>query len=364
VTSLVILGASTRAAAMSARRAGWTPWCADLFADADLQNIATVRKIAAADYPDGLLEALQEAPPGPVMYTGALENRPDLIAKIDRPLLGNSAEVLRAVRSPRRWSECLAAHSLPCPKISDVPEASGQWILKPRRSAGGFGIHVYTGQAFNPRTHFLQEHIDGIPASALFIGRERTATLIGVTEQLIGTRWLNASGFHYAGSIGPLNIDPQPWRAIGAALAASFNLVGIFGVDAIVRDGIIWPVEINPRYTASVEIFERSFETALLKDCGGAIPAFAPSAKPQAKWGKAILFARKTFEFPDRGPWTDALKAGVNLDEVAYADIPHAGEITEQGRPVLTVLAPGSSMQECRQALEEKAQALDRRLWG
>src|SRR5206468_8888687 len=74
--SVLILGASARAAAFSARRAGLAPWCADLFADADLRRLCPVRRIDVADYPAGLVTALADAPPGPVLYTGALENYP------------------------------------------------------------------------------------------------------------------------------------------------------------------------------------------------------------------------------------------------------------------------------------------------
>ena len=63
MSTLIIIGASTRAAATSAWRAGWTPWCADLFADADLERIATVRKVPPETYPHGLLAALYDAPP-------------------------------------------------------------------------------------------------------------------------------------------------------------------------------------------------------------------------------------------------------------------------------------------------------------
>src|SRR5437660_22838 len=111
-TNVILIGASTRAAAMSARRAGWTPWCADLFADADLQPIATVHKVSVEAYPQGLFDALANAPHAPLIYTGALENRPDLIARIDRPLWGNPPEVLRAIRSPSRWTQCLHARGV------------------------------------------------------------------------------------------------------------------------------------------------------------------------------------------------------------------------------------------------------------
>ena len=41
-------------------------------------------------------------------------------------------------------------------------------------------------------------------------------------------------------------------------LAAEFDLVGLFGVDFIDDGEQLWPIEINPRYTASVEILERA----------------------------------------------------------------------------------------------------------
>jgi uncharacterized protein len=356
MSQLIILGASTRAAAMSALRAGLTPWCADLFADADLVRIATVRKIAADAYPEGLLDALKDAPQAPVMYAGALENRPDLIERIERPLLGNPASVLRAVRSPKRWADCLRAHGLPCPRMSEEAQATGTWLLKPRRSAGGFGIHAYQGQAFNPRNFVLQERIEGMPVAAIFDANNKQARFCGVTEQLVGVNWLNARNYQYTGSLGPLRVDPAPWHALGAALMASFDLQGLFGVDAIVRDGVSWPVEINPRYTSSVEVIERSCKGALLSTSGIA-------RAPTQVVGKAILYARKTFAFPAHGPWLDSLNES-NLDAVEYADIPFPGEVIEQGRPVLTIFAGGSCMEECRRALQEKAQALDLRLWG
>jgi uncharacterized protein len=368
---VILLGASTRAAAMSARRAGWSPWCADLFADADLQGIASVRLVTMAGYPRGLLDALAEAPQAPVIYTGALENRPDLVARIDRPLWGNSPNVLRAVRAPERWTQCLQARGLPCPGNAEEPKTTGRWLLKPRKSAGGFGIQVYAGQPFNPRTHFLQEPIDGQPSSAIFLGHNDDAILLGVTHQLVGVPWLNTRGFHYAGNIGPLPLDPTTrsrWQDVGQALTEAFSLRGLFGVDAILRDGVPWPVEINPRYTASVELLERCYQEPLLTLHRAVfeqmpLPLFRMPTPPTI-CGKAILYARQSFSFPADGPWLAALADGVVLDTAEHADIPHAGAIIERGRPVLTLFAAAPTVAECERKLQEKAQALDRRLWG
>jgi predicted ATP-grasp superfamily ATP-dependent carboligase len=369
--NVILLGASTRAMATSARRAGWTPWCADLFADADLQRIAAVRKVASAAYPQGLLDALVGAPQAPVIYTGGLENWPDVVGQIDRPLWGNAPAVLRAIRTPRRWTQCLQERGLPCPALCLETPTSGRWLLKPRQSAAGFGIRLYAGQPFNPRTHFLQEWIDGDSCSAVFLGREDDAILLGVTQQLIGTPWLNTHGFHYAGNLGPLTMDAAQesrWRVLGVELAKAFHPRGLFGIDAIVRAGVPWPIEINPRYTASLELLERSYHTALLP-LHRAVFDETPLPlvrwpTPPAVWGKAILYARQRLAFPAAGPWLEALAAGVNLDETDYADIPHAGEIIEQGHPVMTVFASAPTTSECLAKLHEKAQALDRRLCG
>jgi len=391
--AVILLGASTRAAAVSALRAGWAPWCVDLFGDADLERMAPVRKVPLANYPRALIAALADAPQGPVIYAGGLDNRPDLVKRIDLPLWGNEANVLRAIRTPNLWTGCLQTAGIPCPALAEAPTSSSEperqaregqplagrsgsditaerWLLKPRKSGGGLGIHPYAGQAFQPRTHFLQEYIEGVATSAVFLGSDGRAILLGVTEQLVGTPWLNAPGFHYAGSIGPLPLDAVAaarWQALGSALASGFHLRGLFGVDAILRDGVPWPVEINPRYTASVEILERSCKTPFLLWHRSAFEQQPTSIAPStasAIWGKAVLYARATFAFPPSGPWEASLADGVDRDETEYADIPHAGEIIEQGRPVLTLFASGESAAACLAKLREKAEALDRRLWG
>jgi uncharacterized protein len=265
----------------------------------------------------------------------------------------------------------LSARGIACPAISEVPVATGCWLLKPRHGAGGFGIQPYAGKSFNPSTHFLQERIDGPPCSAIFLGHERCAFCYGATQQLIGVPWLNATGFHYAGNVGPLPLDSATvarWHQLGSALASFFGLRGLFGVDAIMRDGVPWPVEINPRYTASVELLERSYKKPLLTAHRATfeqmpLPTLAIPARPPV-WGKAILYARKTLSFPREGPWREALQQDVDLDRSEYADIPHTGEVILQGRPVLTLFASAATTAECLERLQEKAQALDRRLCG
>src|SRR5947208_2820896 len=77
-------------------RAGLRPWALDRFADRDLCAACPARAVPPGRYPAGLPELVREAPPGPWLYTGGLENRPGVIRRIarERPLWGNDADTL------------------------------------------------------------------------------------------------------------------------------------------------------------------------------------------------------------------------------------------------------------------------------
>ena len=104
---LIIIGASVRAAAMSACRAGYAPWAVDCFTDWDLTTLCDSYQID--DYPYGFPRFLGKLPPAPWMYVGGLENHPDIVDEIsrDRLLLGNPGQVLRRVRDPHFVTEFL-----------------------------------------------------------------------------------------------------------------------------------------------------------------------------------------------------------------------------------------------------------------
>jgi predicted ATP-grasp superfamily ATP-dependent carboligase len=296
--SLLIIGASTRAAAASAVRAGFAPVCADRFGDEDLRRIASV--IAVDNDLHHTLKAVKALPPTPWIYAGSLENDPKFIASVSErhPLLGNPREVLRKVRDPFWLERTLRTHDLPSlrnhPSASPPPfkpdarakdalpnsfaSASGlndetaptTWLLKPTRGGGGCRIAVWSGQALPTSERFhLQEQRLGTPMSALFIARPDAAELIGICEQLIGPAFGAPTEFGYAGSIGPITVSDQTrelLQRLGDTLTRESQLRGLFGIDFILADNIPWLVELNPRYTASVEVLERALGRDLLAD--------------------------------------------------------------------------------------------------
>lgn len=378
---LLIVGASTRAAAFSALRAGLQPWCADLFGDADLQACCRTWTLAAKEYPDGCLQAAREAPPGPWIYTGGLENRPRLIGRLTRlrTLWGNGAAVLAIVRLPLALAELLHNAGIPCPavKLRPPPSRPGRWLVKPLTGAGGAGIRFHsTGiHSVSRQRLYYQEFIEGDACAAVYLGDGAgAARLLGVTRQLIGELWLHAAPFQYCGSLGPLPLAEPVREALvqlGNALVKGSGLRGLFGVDFILRDGVPWPVEINPRYSASLEVLEYAGDFSALAlhrvtFDPGAPAVSTPPISASLPWiGKAILFARDRLIFPSEGPWQAVLRHPGPIGALpAFADISPAGQAIARGAPVLTIFARADSSAACLDALQHVAADLDQAIFG
>jgi predicted ATP-grasp superfamily ATP-dependent carboligase len=310
----------------------------DLFGDMDLraQRVVTRRSLTA------LVDAAMEEPPSDVIYGASFENHPRLVERLARRhrLLGNPPEVLRAVRDPVQLAAALDC----CPRIAFTPQSSGRWLRKPLRGGGGIRVREWRGGAL-PRGTFLQERIDGIPCSAAAEGD----VVLGVTEQLVGRREFGVRGYRWCGNLVPPR-TPVPLdqvQEICSRLVAAFGLRGPFGVDFIWDGERAWVVEVNPRPTASLELFNgvEAFDAHLR----GELPRV--EARPLYT-GKAVLFATENVTIGDSERWL----------ELGVRDVPHPGERIAAGRPICTLLTTASDPlaaleQQAAQLLEVPAHA-------
>jgi predicted ATP-grasp superfamily ATP-dependent carboligase len=374
---IIIFGASARAAAFSAFRAGLHPWCADLFADEDLRARCSTIRLSSKGYPKDFEVIAKNGPPGPWMFTGGLENHPALVQRISehRVLWGNNADVLAQARSPSFLAEIFRANGICFPvslySSKDRPR-EGRWLVKPHCGAGGIGIEFLSSQSerIPKRIVYFQEYLEGIPCSAVFVGFEKEARFLGATRQLIGETWLNAALFRYCGSVGPLVLKPSieaHLTKIGDVLHRLCNLRGLFGVDFILANGIPWPVEVNPRYPASAEILEYAGVPAFALH-RAAFDSTGPSMKSASKtigaiFGKAIFFAERSLKFPADGPWRSCIQGLSKIEEMPdFADIPAAGSAIDAGHPTLTFFSRSNSVIGCIENLQHIARDLDHQL--
>jgi predicted ATP-grasp superfamily ATP-dependent carboligase len=229
-------------------------------------------------------------------------------------------------------------------------------------------------EALRERAVF-QRWIRGEPAAAIFVVLRRGAIFLGAARQLLGAA---RREWQYVGSIGPYpsvydftgNPQRKKWFvAMGDLLAQKLHLRGLVGVDFVLaRDGP-WVVEINPRYTASIEVLEQiAGMTAVashVEACSGdGLPTSLPGVTAGDLLGKAILFApQEAVVSAAFFEWAMARSALV-ADDFTLADIPAAGEIVPAGRPVLTAFARGRTTADCEARLNERLAEVAGRLYG
>jgi predicted ATP-grasp superfamily ATP-dependent carboligase len=214
------------------------------------------------------------------------------------------------------------------------------------------------------RSRYLQRRIIGIPGSIIFAANGSTAVMLGFSRQLVAEPHLGAKGFRYCGSIlGTLQTALFPRQqellrtagVVAGVLTREFELTGINGIDFIARDGVPYPIEVNPRYSASMELVERGQGISIFEvhaqACHG-VPSAVPAPGVMVQ-GKAIVFARQDVRIGHSPQW--------GADRW-IADIPHAGERIPRSRPICTVFAEAGNPNACRRLLARRAGAVYRAL--
>jgi len=366
---LLIVGASTRAAAYSAIRAGCTPVCYDFYADSDTQAVAEVHQIAD---PQQLVALICQRPPAEVMYVGGIENAPDVLTCLSEKhhLIGNPLETVQKIRPVSELKQGLRLARVNIPEsrtADDPPPADGTWCLKPVHSAGGFGIAVWDEHAQDhptlKREHIYQQRVTGVPYSALFVasGKPGDVRFVGITQQILGDPNCNADTFQWCGNIGPCILDvgiEHRIRRVGNILKSMFGMKGIFGIDFVLDENEEpWLIEVNPRYPGSTELLEHITGYPLLVDhC----LAFDFDGELNPPWGHAIQsdFVAKAIYYSPRDFEVASLLAEPASPEVFpnITDIPTVGTKFQMGDPVCSVFATGSTLVDCHVSLQQQLQ--------
>jgi predicted ATP-grasp superfamily ATP-dependent carboligase len=375
---LAIVGASTRAAAFSALRAGFEVVAADIFADADLQRACPAEHITG--YPESLADWLTATPCDAWLYTGALENHPELVDRMAaiKPLLGNQGKALRISRDPLRLQRELRAAGVGFPDTTashDRLPLDGSWLCKTYRGASGSGVwqlkdDAALTRAAQPHAYF-QRYVEGTPGSATFVVHGSGSLLLGVTRQLLGPGTSGAERWRYHGSIGTLPVGAavkQQLVALGKFLSKRLSLRGLVGVDLVLDGDRIWVIEVNPRYSASVEVVERASGAAAIAahvnactEANMASPTKEDHFVGDLLHGKAVLYARQEAVISESFFRWAIERASVELVGCDLADISPIGTRISVGSPVLTVFGSGCN---CEQVLDERLAEVERRLYA
>ena len=361
---MLIAAVTGRALAASAARAGLPVVVLDYFADRDTCAVATACRSVVS--PLGLrfdrrrlLTAADELAPmqtsGGLVYGSGFEGRVALLTRLSagRQLFGNTPAVVAAVRKPGSFFPLLDRLGIRHPEVRyTAPADPSGWLVKDPGGAGGTRVRPADRRRVRAEAYF-QRHTPGRACSVLFLADGRRAFVVGFNEQ-----WTSATHpslpFLYGGAVGQI---PLP-RAIELdlrsrldALVEATGLVGLNGVDFLLaEDG--WSVlEVNPRPTATMELYDLDYDRGLfeahLRACAGELPASAPLAR----MARASTIVHATH------PWV--IGGGFAFPHWCR-DLPQPGTRLAPGHPVCTVHAEAATPDAAVALVRERQRAAER----
>ncbi len=372
---ILAVGVSVRAMAESAVRSGYPVITLDAFGDQDLRALTesfSLRHDFHVPYSAAsLYEKSRRLGFDAVAYTSNLENHPEIIRRFAAKcrILGNPPETVESVRHWATLYAKLATAGFQVPQTlfagrMQEADPAGSWLIKPLLSGGGHGVSFRKRNRVPRHPFFLQEYIRGKPCSASFVANGRDCVVFGITAQLAGTRELGAHGFRYCGNVLPLPELSHPdtgvailrqVRRLSELLTREYGLIGVNGIDFILSGRQVCLTEVNPRYSASMELMEQAYELPVFSLHLQAVldrrlPGFdlATRATDGKFFGKAILYAEADARAPDTWEWPAR----------AIRDVPASGEMLPRGGPICTILAACPTYDETLGAMMGEAARL------
>jgi uncharacterized protein len=357
--AVLIVAASGRALAASARRGGYVPLVVDWFGDSDTLALAAAHARIESGLARGMTaDALDDAiarvtarhePCGFICGTG-FEDRPHLLAHLARrwPLLGNDASTVAKMKEPSGFAALCRELGIPHPDTALCPPADPRgWVAKRRGGAGGSHVKVAAGCAPTDNIYYQRE-FPGTPISVLFLADGRRALVLGLSTQWSAPA--THASFRFGGAARPALLDDAVAALLADSvqrIAAATNLKGLNSADFLVSDHEFCLLEINPRPGATIDIFEPPHTSLLalhIEACRGALAPCSLDLAGAA--ATAIAYGRRdlrvpTLEWPE---WT--------------ADRPHTGAEIGAGEPLCTVHASGNTYPEVRALVDTRLETI------
>jgi predicted ATP-grasp superfamily ATP-dependent carboligase len=296
----LIAAVSGRALAASAVRGGHRVVVLDYFADRDTCAAAEACRCVVAPHAlrfdrRALLAAAAELAPAAqsagLVYGSGFEGRTALLGRLaeGRRLCGNTPEVVAAIKDPRQFFPLLQRLGIAHPEVRfQAPPDPADWLIKHPGGAGGAQVR-HASQRPARGGSYYQRFEAGRTLSVLILADGARALVLGYNEQWTTTA-RPGTPFLFGGAVSHAALPPELTHAIAdrlQALVAATGLVGLNGVDFILRDSEWLVLEVNPRPTATVELYDPDYARGLfdahLRACAGdLLPLAAPSGVARA----------------------------------------------------------------------------------
>lgn len=361
---LLLISASARSLAASAARAGIRPNAIDLYGDADTVGFCGKLETVAPGDPtfdaEQLVAVADRLAPqrqnfGLVVGSG-LDGAPAVLERLaqGRQLFGNPPDLIRWVKSPRRFFDLLSDLDIPFPpSVFSAPADPAGWLFKSGCGEGGKGVG-FCAHSTQAAKGYWQRYLAGTACSALFIADGTDFRLIGFNTLL--SIHLRERPFLFTGAINraPLDREQQTLLRVWIGrLVRVLQLRGLNTLDFIASQRGCHALEINPRPGATLRLYDPEFPQGLvsahLQACRGRLPDVIC---PNPVRGFNAVFA------------PDAIRLNSGLAWPDYAtDHPPAGREINAGEPFCSVEAEGADAADVLARLQARSERIKRQFF-
>ena len=353
---LIIAAIACRPYVKLAVEAGYQVIAIDAYADVDTQKLA--KQSFQVSY-DGcclddqeILRILDNIDLSGVLgfcYGAGFETKPEVLNEVKRQVtvLGNTAEAITKCKSPQYFFGLCQRLNMPFPRYSDARPAQTQdWLKKRIGGSGGHHVSKASDRGLDDIQFYYQKVQKGLPVSCLFLAAQKCVQLIGINEQWVAAD--NASPYRYGGAVSqatPTGINKESLLDFLQAITDSFELVGLNSCDFILDDDVLYALEINPRLSASIDLYdviEGNLFSAHIDACMQREVACLTISK-EAK-AHQIIYAKNDLIVKKDQEWSDWVR-----------DIPQPGSKISAGMPVCTVIAQADNAEKAKKLVKERS---------
>jgi len=358
---IIVIGGSARLLALSARRGGWDPITIDYFGDTDTQNLAyksivIPSEIFHADDTQilSMINDLGLTKTTPLVYGSGIDTRPGLLKKLSNlaRVFGNTLATLQTVNTPYKFFSALEALSIPFPETRfDPPDNKNGWLSKLANSQGGMGVMLVTRVESVSQETIYQKFIPGKVYSVLFLADGRHSSILGFNIQW--THKYGPNDFLFSGVMSHCDLSEKIKKQIVDfinKLVEFLPLRGLNCIDFVIERGLCLVLEVNPRPSASMALYDQDFRYGLLTEHINAVNGKLPHSPIRDRnkiQAIEIIFASEQI----------VVQEGLIWPEWA-ADTPPAATTIPKNSPVCSISASANNPEAVKLLLKHRKNEL------
>ena len=329
---ILVIASSARMLAQIARVSGFKPLVIDLFSDSDTQSyaedfkkITTLAKQNLQPAVDYFIKTYQV---DQVVYGSGFENHPESLRYLNSSLfmLGNSPDVFIRLHDKPAFFAVLNRLTIPYPSVCfSQPAECDDWLIKPMRGQGGLGIKRYLGQEIASDSYW-QSYQSGQQYSVLFLADGLHIQLVGFNSQWT-TNLDDGREFIFSGIINSCDLSTEQQMQVIEwlkKLIPLFSLKGLNSLDFINDGDNSWLLEINPRPSASMQLYEADL---FKRHISASLGKLTDGHHINGYTAYQVIYAQQDIMIPDGFIWPEGC-----------VDLPKSGVICRIGQPICSIM--------------------------